>query len=773
MQSILSILKLIGVTALAFVNSLIIRFTSPRFELVLIIGLILTFYLLFFNILVIIKIIYSLINYKKLKLDSSPKNNKSVNLNLVNSVKKTKLLKKLRVSLSTSAKAIFTGTFITPFNLKKFARNIKQKKDFKFWKIHFRIPFLLIWTIKVVAINAIIIYFLFSTVKKQFATYPQYFAVFPEEEKVWNDYQRPIEIAFNIPIDENSLIINMAPETDGYWEFEKSLPYLPFTRKIKFYPNETIFPDQDIMIYLTDLTNHFHTMDGGEHLIRFYSISLPIIESTYPENQAIDIPIDRDIVLNLNQKDGGYVDWEFEFDKDVEFEAIRDNSRTVKLSFTKSLSQDESYKLDIYQIPLSSKVDTGEIIKKGEKQKVHTIEFTTVTAPLVSSTEPTGNSVLTDTVIKVVFDNDMDKNSVEEAFSINPEIEGDISWEDDKTFIFTPSNPLSKETHYDITFKQGMKNQTGGISEQDIIFAFDTVGAVKVIGWYPGYGATNVKTSTSINVTFDQEVDHSSAQSNFSTSPALEGTFSWSGNTMIFSPSSSLDYSTKYTITVTSGITTVHGYDSRQNFTSVFTTESNIFTLNVPLYRQTHAFTCNITASAMALAYKGAPSSEMGVYNGIAKDNTPCTKNGNTIVTWGNPHAGYIGNIDGAGDCGGYGVYWGPVASYASSRGVSTQVRSGWNVAGLAQEVERGNPVVIWGQNGWAAPTNKSWITPDGQYIYAINGMHSEVVIGFIGPSSSPSHIITNDPWRGRRTLTIAQFNSTWHYFNYTGLIFY
>jgi len=51
--------------------------------------------------------------------------------------------------------------------------------------------------------------------------------------------------------------------------------------------------------------------------------------------------------------------------------------------------------------------------------------------------------------------------------------------------------------------------------------------------------------------------------------------------------------------------------------------------------------------------------------------------------------------------------------------------------------------------------------------------MHSEVVIGFIGPSSSPSHIITNDPWRGRRTLTIAQFNSTWHYFNYTGLVFY
>jgi len=749
-------LQIAFITALALFSSLHAKVAEYEFEVVFISGCIISVFILIFDILTIIRCVYIVINRKK-------------RFNVIDEGKRRRVSKKVIYKI----KNLLVKLFINPFNLKIFRKKLNNKIRINLWKIHIQIPYLVIWIVKILAFNAFAAIFLFNGYRKQFTTYPNYYAVFPKEDEIWNDYQKPIEISFSVPIDKDILIINMAPETKGDWEFEKSFSFLPFIRRIKFYPKETIYPDQDIMIYLTDLTNHFHTMDGGEHLIRFYSISLPDVESTTPENEAADVPIDQDIIINLNQKDGSYVAWNFDFNIETDYSLIRDNEKYIILGLNENLKQGETYEIDIYQIPLSTNIETLEIIKRGEKVNAGKIKFTTVTAPMIESFEPTGTTVMPDSQIKIVFDNEMNKDSVESAFSINPETEGEITWEDDRTFIFTPSESLPKETHYEITFKQGIKSIVGGTSEEDIIYTFDTIGAVRVIGWSPGYGATNVRIGSSINITFDQTVDHTSAQESFSISPAISGNFSWNGNTMIFTPSSSLAYSTQYTTTIQSGVKTVYGYDSRQSFSSTFTTETNIFSLSVPLYRQTHAFTCNITAVAMVLSYSGVPSSEMSVYNNIAKDNTPCTIAGSDIITWGNPHAGYVGNIDGAGECGGYGIYWEVASSYMSSVGVSNRIYTGWNVADLAREVQNGHPAVIWWQNGWASPYDKSWNTPDGQYIRAINGMHSEVVIGFIGPVDNPTHIITNDPWRGRRTLTVSYFNSLWGYFNRTAVVVY
>jgi uncharacterized protein YvpB len=95
------------------------------------------------------------------------------------------------------------------------------------------------------------------------------------------------------------------------------------------------------------------------------------------------------------------------------------------------------------------------------------------------------------------------------------------------------------------------------------------------------------------------------------------------------------------------------------------------------------------------------------------------------------------------------------------------------SISDLANEVAQGHPVILWWQNGWSAPNDISWTTPDGQYIYAINGMHSEVAVGFIGPTDNPTHIIVNDPWRGRRELEVGYFKSLWGYFNNTGVVIY
>ena len=53
-----------------------------------------------------------------------------------------------------------------------------------------------------------------------------------------------------------------------------------------------------------------------------------------------------------------------------------------------------------------------------------------------------------------------------------------------------------------------------------------------------------------ISVTFSKEMDRDSVERTFSTSPALEGTFSWSENTVTFTPSF---YPLTYEMTVTVG----------------------------------------------------------------------------------------------------------------------------------------------------------------------------------------------------------------------------
>jgi uncharacterized protein YvpB len=527
------------------------------------------------------------------------------------------------------------------------------------------------------------------------------------------------------------------------------------------------------MIYLTDLNNYFETYANSEHLITLESLTLPGIIDTAPLDKATDVPVENDIVLLLNQNDGYYVEWDFEFNRDVQYEQVREYSNEVKLHLSEPLKQGKDYKLKIYQSPVTTNLESGQIQKRGERQHIKTITFKTVTPPLIKSLYPEGAGIMPDDFVKIIFDRPMVKESVEENFSIKPEIAGEKKWDDEKTFIFQPTT-LNKETHYEIALAKGIRSQAGGLTEEKINYSFDTIGKVKVVGWNPYYNSSGISVGTNINVTFDQAVDRTSAQGKFSISPSVAGAFSWNGNTMIFNPSSNLRYSTTYTVTIGAGVKTVYGLDSASNFSLIFTTEHQTVILNVPQYYQTHAFTCNITAAAMVLGYKGVSASEMSVYSGIAKDNTVCKKDATGKITvWGNPHSGYVGSIDGTGDCGGYGVYWGPVSSYISGRGVSNQDFSGWSVSQLAKEIEKGHPAVVWGQNGWSSPYDKSWKTPGGTSIYAINGMHSEVAVGFIGPSSNPTHIITNDPWRGRRTHTVAQFNVFWSYFGHTGVVVY
>jgi hypothetical protein len=66
-------------------------------------------------------------------------------------------------------------------------------------------------------------------------------------------------------------------------------------------------------------------------------------------------------------------------------------------------------------------------------------------------------------------------------------------------------------------------------------------------------------TTTSIEVSFSEEVEHAAAERAFGIEPPVAGAFSWSGSTMIFTPEVSLPLETAFSVTIETGIPDLAG----------------------------------------------------------------------------------------------------------------------------------------------------------------------------------------------------------------------
>lgn len=602
---------------------------------------------------------------------------------------------------------------------------------------------------------------------------------YPFQNQPLESYEQPIYIVFDRPINESILKTYIFPEINGVWKVEPVYDFVPFIkRKVVFYPEESMF-EGNVFIYYAGITNIFGTGDKWEYGIDSYGVVLPSTAEVNTDNNPIDFPIDGKLLFVFDQNYGRQVQFDLELDPPVTSTLTQTDNNKLEVAFNSSLAQSKEYKYKLYKTPVRYNIQTGEVVDKSDNVMIKEGMFTTIREPLIQSIEPNGSEVRVNSQIKIVFDQPMIEQQVISSFSINPGVEGTFENTDNYSFIYRTGN-FSKETKYDIRLLAGIKSLKGGITERDITHSFTTIGKVAVSGFNPGYNANNVGRGSNINITFNQEVDHASAQSKFSISPAIEGTFGWSGNTMVFNPTADMAYQTTYTVTIASGIKTIYGLDSNQSFSTKFTTEVQYFALNVPIYRQRYRYSCNFVATAMAVAYKtGSVKDPMALYNQVAKDNTPITCDPVTqaVVTWGNPYSGYVGDIYGAPIAGcsrsGYGVYWGPVSNVVSNYRSNT-AKTGWGLQEMLQQVLNNNPVIIWAHNGYSyAGQIFYWQTPGGQTIRAVSGMHSYVVVGFIGSIDNPTSIILNDPNRGRWTISTGYFLSLWSYFNNAGIAVY
>ncbi|MBU1901528.1 Ig-like domain-containing protein [Patescibacteria group bacterium] len=557
----------------------------------------------------------------------------------------------------------------------------------------------------------------------------------------------PIAIGFNRPVKQEDLTLHVSPEIKGEWVFTNVFSKdTSLKTQATFYPEESFLPEQKIVVYIVGLTRLLPGGELHEQSLEFFSPDIPNPQSVSPQDNSTDVAIDDDIVITFDAPLLQSVDWEFQIEPIVPFSVEKTNDTTYTLKTKEPFFQDTNYTLTLRRRINTYNTEDFSPIYTSNVETVSTTKFHTVSAPLIDTASPRGTAVKANESIRIVFDSNMDTEQVDTHIQISPSTTGHIVWEDEKTFIFTPEEPLKKDTEYIISLPKGLRNASGGQTEEDIELRFHTLGAVETKSISPRHGAYGVDIYTKqIVIAFNQEVDHNSAEQSFSLTPHIPGAFSWSGNTMTYTLGETLPYSTTYTIHLNAGIKSLYGDNLAHNINTTFTTKNKTFSLDIPLYHQAEDFTCNISATRMVLAYRGVNLSEAQIKSSIG--------------VGGNPDANWVE---------GYGVHWGPVANYISQyRRVA--IKTGWNIAELAHEVEQGNPVIIWWHNNYSG--SGAFTLESGATGY--KGMHSEVVKGFIGDAKNPISFISNDPWRGVRTHTAQSFLATWNYLGYTAIVVY
>lgn len=596
-------------------------------------------------------------------------------------------------------------------------------------------------------------------VYSHFVTVPRVIAASPASGEELEGLTDPIVVTFDKAVSQQDITATISPKIEGDISF--SNPYFgrAFLRELIFTPRQHLAPNTVYTLHISHITNLLGQAEN-DYSLRFHTPDLPHVVSTSISNAQENVAICDPLSVTLNQPAKKLAEFTFQLTPPVAFTTQLDTKQTTyQLKPEHCLDQSVKYTLSI-QRRLTVFDDTNKLVNTDEPVTLQSLTFTTKGAPGIAGVSPQGSGLGIDTKqLSINFTEEMATDSPQYP-SITPAIPGAWHWQDKHTLLYTISANLSFETTYSITVAMGQKDARGGFLPADSTFSFTTLGHVRVNGITPRSGSGGVSVGSSIRMSFDQPVDHASAEQHFSLSPATNGSFSWQGQTLIYSTSLSKD--TGYTASLSPGVVSLIGLASTGSFSSTFQTEESVTLLNIPVYYQQKALSCEAASLKMALSFKGKGVSEDTILNAMGADTTP--RQGNS---WGDPDLSFVGDVNGRQNSTGYGVHAGPIAMVANQYG-SSQILYSTNTAAVANFLSQGNPVIFWGIAG--SGKADSWVTPNGHTVNTLIGEHVRLIVGFTGSASHPTSFYINDPIFGRLHWSTAQLQANWSTFSGMGV---
>jgi hypothetical protein len=324
---------------------------------------------------------------------------------------------------------------------------------------------------------------------------------------------------------------------------------------------------------------------NGGNLSIFSSSTAPVVNSTGPSSGESNVPLNRTIEIYFSKAmDKNSVEGSFSIFPPVSGMFLWDGSgRSVIFDPDTALDP-----IKFYTVTIS----TGAKDTDGNAMAVK-YDWSFLTGSGLDTTPPTVQSVLpanwsidvgVGSLIRVTFDEPMDQASINSGtFMVYDEytanISGSISYFGN-TAIFTPGGALSYDTSYTVTVTSGVRDKAGNGLSGDYIWDFTTTATVDltppIINFVDPFDSMgDVPISTNISVAYSEPMDKPSAESAFKLFEGpmqINGTYSWTGDTMLFNPAGDLKYNTLYTINIGTGAKDIAGNPMSAPFSSGFST---------------------------------------------------------------------------------------------------------------------------------------------------------------------------------------------------------
>ncbi len=204
------------------------------------------------------------------------------------------------------------------------------------------------------------------------------------------------------------------------------------------------------------------------------------------------------------------------------------------------------------------------------------------TAPLLLYREPDrGQELQVDSPLVLTFDQSMDRLSVEKAFAIEPDVEGDFVWPNERILVFTPEKQWAREAVYRVAIGTSAKSESGTPLREDVSFRFSTTGYLEVTQVQPAPDTAEVGMDGTVTVMFNRPVvplvsvdAMADLPDPLSFEPPLEGKGEWINTSIyVFRPEGGFAPSTAYEVTVKAGLADTTGGVLAEDYVWSFTTE--------------------------------------------------------------------------------------------------------------------------------------------------------------------------------------------------------
>ena len=173
----------------------------------------------------------------------------------------------------------------------------------------------------------------------------------------------------------------------------------------------------------------------------------------------------------------------------------------------------------------------------------------------LSSILPGTDLAQTLTSIDIVFSEQVRHSTAEAAFSISPHVAVSPHWQG-LTLILTPAARLPLSTLFKVHIGPGIQDIAGNSQGKTQDLSFTTVGQPIVQSVVPAQKAALIAVDTTIQVTFDRQMDNEKTLAAVAIVPDAPFTATWNGPTLSIVPKNSLSFATTYTVKIDGAVDT-------------------------------------------------------------------------------------------------------------------------------------------------------------------------------------------------------------------------